>query len=161
MSRVITGTQQGNPDFVRELRTVQYLVATDEKAHFTEALAKNAVEKENISGLRTNRVKVSRVTIQSVQALHYQLLLYGTDQFENAVLGTDRYIGLVDLNLALYGITQTTSQYRLDARNLDIAYEDLDATKELHLVLKNIDPTSKLASSSGEVKLEIQLESMA
>ena len=45
--------------------------------------------------------------------------------------------------------------YQLTIKGLHIPYEDLDGTKELHVVLKNLSPTSKLSGVDGEVVVRI------
>lgn len=151
----------GAPDFVKELRSVIYTITSDKDLHFTEAIAKNGVERENLIGLRSNRIRVTKVTIQADQQLFFEVLLYATDAFEEADLDEDKFVGSIEFNLPIYGFTQITGQYRLDIEGLDIDYIDEDGTKELHVVLKNLSPTSKNAGATGEVKLEFLCESRA
>jgi len=161
MGKAITAKGIGVPDFIRELRTVIYSVASDKDSHFTDELAKNAVERENISGLRSNRVRISKVSIQADQRLLFEVLLYGSDDFEEADLDEDKFIASVELNLPTYGFQQTTGQWKLDIPNLNIDYVDLDGTKKIHVVLRNLSPTTKNAGATGEVKLEFLCESRA
>ena len=161
MSKVLTAKGIGAPDFVKELRTVIYTVSSDKDLHFTEELTKNAVERENITGLRSNRIRVSKISIQADQQLLFEILLYGTDLFEEVDLDEDRFIASVEFNLPKYGFQQTTDQWRLDIENLNIDYLDVDKTKEIHAVLRNLSPTTKNAGVAGEVKLEFLCESRA
>ena len=161
MGRVIEAKGIGAPDFVKELRPTIYTITTDKDTHFTEAIAKNGVERENLVGLRTDRICIKRVTIQADQQLFFEVLFYGTDLFEEADLDDDRFVGSVELNLPIYGFTQTEAQYRLDIDNLNIDYEDKDKTKELHVVLKNLSPTDKNLGATGKVKIEFLVESRA
>ena len=87
--------------------------------------------------------------------------MYATDLFEESTLGDDKFIGSVELDLPNYGFQQTETQWRLDIEGLDIDYVDLDGTKEIHVVLKNLSPTTKLSSASGEVKIDLLCESRA
>lgn len=151
----------GAPDFVKELRTVIYTVSSDKDSHFTGELVKDAVERENIAGLRSNRIRISKISIQSDQQLLFEVLLYGTDEFEEADLDEDRFIASVEFNLPTYGFQQTTSQWRLDIEGLNIDYVDVDGTKEIHAVLRNLSPTSKNAGAAGEVKVDFLCESRA
>lgn len=48
--------------------------------------------------------------------------------------------------------------YCLNLKGLAIPYEDLDKTKELHIALKNLSPTSKSARADGEVVVEVGYE---
>ena len=161
MGKVLTARGIGAPDFVKELRTVIYTISSDKDLHFTGELVKNAVERENLTGLRTNRIRISKISIQADQQLLFELLLYGTDLFEETDLDTDRFIASVELNLPTYGFQQTTNQWRLDIENLNIDYVDVDGTKEIHVVLRNLSPTTKNAGATGEVKLELLCESRA
>lgn len=161
MAKSLTARGIGAPDFVQELRTVIYTIPSDKDSHFTEELAKNAVERENITGLRSDRVRIPKISIQADQQLLFEVLLYGTDLFEEEDVDTDRFIAAVELNLPTYGFQQTTNQWRLDIENLDIDYIDADGTKEIHAVLRNLSPTSKNAGETGEVKLEFTCESRA
>ena len=161
MGKVITSRGIGAPDFVKELRTVIYPVVSDKDVNFTGQLVKNAVERENITGLRSNRVRISKISIQADQQLLFEVLLYGTDLFEESDLDDDRFIASVELNLPTYGFQQTESQWRLDIENINIDYIDVDGTKEIHAVLRNLSPTTKTAGADGEVKLEFLCEARA
>jgi len=55
----------------------------------------------------------------------------------------------------------TGHRYRLNIRNINLPYEDLDKTKELHVILKNLSPTSKSAGAGGEVVIEVGYEPAA
>ena len=151
----------GAPDFVKELRSVIYTVSSDKDLHFTDSLAKNAVERENITGLRSNRIRISKISLQADQQLLFEVLLYGTDEFEEADLDEDRFIASVEFNLPIYGFQQITDQWRLDIENLNIDYVDVDGTKEIHTVLRNLSPTTKNAGAAGEVKVDFLCDSRA
>ena len=161
MAKPLIARGIGAPDFVKELRSVIYAVASDKDVDFTELIAKNGVERENLTGLRTNRVRIVKASIQSDQQLWYEILLYATDAFEETDLDTDRFIASIEFNLPVYGFQQTTTQWRLDIENLDIDYIDLDGTEEIHAVLKNLSPTSKNQGATGEVKVEFLCEARA
>ena len=161
MGKALTAKGIGAPDFVKELRTVIYTITSDKDLHFTGELIKNAVERESLEGLRNNRIRISKVSIQSDQRLFYEVLLYGSDDFEESDLDNDYFIGSVELNLPIYGFQQTTTQWRLDIENLNLDYVDLDGTEEIHVVLRNLSPTTKIAGATGEVKLEFLCESRA
>ena len=161
MTKTLTAKGIGAPDFTKELRTVIYTISSDKDLHFTDTIAQNGVEKENITGLRSDRIRISRITIQSDQRLLFQVLFYGKDTFEQADMDDDSFIDAVELNLPQYGIQQTTNQWRLDVKDLDVNYVDQDGTKELHVVLKNLSPTDKNGGATGEVKIDFLCESRA
>lgn len=150
----------GSPDFVTDLRQLIYTVSSNKDTHFTEYLAKNSVERENLTGLRSNRIRISHITIQSTQQLLFQLILYGTDAFDESDLADDRYVADVELDMPHYSLQQTTSQYRMDL-DVDINYEDIDETNELHIVLKNLSPTAKSIYPTTEIKIDFHCESRA
>lgn len=152
MTKTLTAKGIGAPDFIQESREVIYTIDTNILTEFTDALAKNAVERENIAGLQSNRVLISHISVQSVQQLNLQVILYATDAFEESDIALDRFTGTVLFNLPYYGFQQTESQWRME-QDVAIDYEDLDETKELHIVLKNLSPTAKIAGASGYMKL--------
>ena len=158
MSKVITARGIGAPDFVNALRAVVYSLASTSGSHFTDALPKSSLERENLTGLRDSRVRITKISIQSVQQLLWEVLLYGTDNFEEAVMSDDKFIASVEMNMPLYAIQQTESQWRLEIRGLDIDYIDEDNTKELHVILRNLSPTAKIAGVLGEIKVEFTCE---
>ncbi|GAI60980.1 unnamed protein product, partial [marine sediment metagenome] len=51
--------------------------------------------------------------------------------------------------------------YHLNVKNVDLPYEDKDETKELHVLLKNLSPTSKDAGADGEVVIDVKYEPAA
>jgi len=161
MAKSITGKGYGAPDFVKELRPAIYTVSTDKDTQFTDELAKNSIERENISGLRENRVCVVKASVQSDQLLRYGLFLYATSDFEESDIDLDKFVSYIEFNLPLYGIQQTGGQYRMDVNGLEIDYIDESEAKQLHLVLKNLSPTTKNQGSTGEVKFDLIIESKA
>jgi len=51
--------------------------------------------------------------------------------------------------------------YHLNVKNINLPYVDLDGTKELHLILKNLSPTMKLSGEYGKVKVKVDYEPAA
>jgi len=51
--------------------------------------------------------------------------------------------------------------YHLNVKDINLPYEDLDKTKELHVVLKNLSPTAKTQGVDGAVKVKIDYEPAA
>lgn len=134
-------------------------VRTDKDTHFTGAIAQNAKEDENLTGLLADKIRITGITIQSDQRLNYKLLLWYKDSFEDADLDLDMFCGEAELDLISYGIqVGGANQWYLDVRNLHIDYEDQDATKELHVSLFNNCPTAKNAGATGEVVVVITYE---
>lgn len=109
MAREITGKSAGVPDFVHPGRWRIGEIRSEKGEHFTEAIAQNGVERENLTGLPTDRVIITGVKINSEQSLHYRVLFYATDDFDETDLDNDKLLGSVELDLTRYGNTTTIS----------------------------------------------------
>ena len=143
-------------------RSVFYTVKSDKDVNFTGAIIQNAKEDENLTGLLSNKIRVVGVSLQSDQSLHYKVLLWAKDSFDDTDLDLDAFCGEIDCDFTSYGFQiGGTGQYYLDIRGVDIDYEDEDASNELHLSLFNSSATSKNAGSTGEVKVTIYYEPRA
>lgn len=135
------------------------IMNTDKDLHFTEEIAMNAQEEENITGLAYNKYLIRGVNIQSIQQLKFRLIFWGSDTFDNTDLDTDVYIDDVELNMAGTSAFRidNANQYRLNVGSLDILYEDYDATKELHISLQNLSAVAKNAGATGTVQIDIKM----
>lgn len=135
------------------------IYSTDKDIHFTGAIAINAHETENITGLLSNRYMVRGVNIQSDQALKYRLIFWSGDQFANTDLNLDYYIDDVGLDMTVAPAFRIggANQYYLNVGDLEIIYEDFDITRELHVSLQNSGPVAKNAGATGEVQLDIKM----
>jgi len=60
-----------------------------------------------------------------------------------------------------FNVNEVGERYQLSLKNINLPYEDLDKTKELHIALKNLSPTSKYTGTHGEVVAEIKYEPAA
>jgi len=80
------------------------LLRTDKDSHFTGALAQYAKEDEDITGLLIGKIRITGITLLAIQRLHYKLLLYYTDAFDDADFDLDMFCGEIDVDLAAYGI---------------------------------------------------------
>ena len=128
---------------------------TDKDSHFTGALATNAIEFESITSIVSNEITLTALSIQSDQALHFRAWLFETDAYSDVDLDVDQFVEFVDLDLATDGARIAgAGQYYLAATDLNVDYEDLDGTKELHIGLQNLDAVAKNAGATGEVKLK-------
>lgn len=140
-------------------KQVFYAVRSDKDDHFTGALAQNAKEDENLAGLLSNKVRIVGISLQSDQQLHYKVLFWKTDDFDDSDLDKDTFCGEIDVDLAMYGIQLGgAGQWYLDVRGVVLDYEDEDGTNELHISLLNKDATAKNAGATGEVVVEIFYE---
>ena len=136
----------------REERDQKY---TDKDTHFTTLIAQNAIEEENITGLLSNEISITGVSIVSDQQLKFRLWFFETDKFQEANFDDDEFVDFVDLDLVTDGAQIAgAGAWYFAATCLCIDYEDLDGTKELHIALQNLSATSKNAGATGEVKLK-------
>jgi len=143
-------------------KQVFYIAESDKDTHFTGALTQYAKEDENITGLLAEKVRITGIGILSDQQLHYKVLFWYKDTFDDSDLDVDEYCGEVDLDIPTYGFQiDGSGKWYLDIRNLHLDYHDLDATKELHISLMNMSTTSKNAGATGEVKLFVTYEPRA
>ncbi len=138
------------------------ILRSDKDTHFTGALAQGAKEDENIAGLLANKIRVTGITLQADQRLHYKILLWFKDSFDDTDLDLDMFCAEIDIDLAAYGIQiGGAGQWYLDVRDLHVDYDDMDITKELHISLYNADPTAKNAGATGEVVVAVTYEPRA
>ncbi len=135
------------------------IISTDKDAVFIGAIVQYDHETANLTGLTDNRVYIRGVNIQSDQNLKFRLIFWTKDTFSNADLDLDSYIDDIILDMSdedsAFRINNT-GQYYQNMSSLNILYEDGDATKELHISLQNLSPTSKNAGATGEVQLDIK-----
>jgi len=137
--------------------TIFHRVVSDKDLHFTGAIAQNAYEDANITGLVVDRARITNIAIKSRENLKYYLLFWAKDTFGDADVDVDTYVGHVELPLPLAGlkITQAaTDIYYMNASDADLEYEDLDGTKELHVSLMNLSAAAKTAGAAGAVSIE-------
>lgn len=131
-------------------------IKSDKDTHFTGAIAQYATEEENITGLESNKITITGVSIQSDQALDYNVMLFGTDGFAAADMDVDEFFDFIDLKLSSLGIrVGGAGQYYYARTGLAIDYEDEDASNELHVALQNASAAGKNAGATGEVKIKV------
>jgi len=135
------------------------IYSTDKDIHFTGAIVMNDHEKENLTGLLSNRYMVRGVNIQSKQPLKYRLIFWSSDQFDNTDLNLDYYIDDVELDMSAAPAFRINgvNQYYLNSGDLAIIYEDFDITRELHISLQNELGPAKNAGVTGEVQIDIKM----
>ena len=138
-------------------REALYTIRSDKDDNFSGALGQYAKEDENLSGIITNKIGISGLSIVSDQQLKFKVLLWSKDTFVNTTnLDLDTFITEIDLDLAVYGWqVDGAGPWRMSIGNLDVGYRDEDNTNELHISLMNMSGTGKVAGASGEVVLEL------
>jgi len=135
------------------------IYSTVSTIHFTSAIAYQGHESENITGLSTNRYKISGVNIQSMQPLKYVLEFYGSDDFDSTDLDSDTFLDNIVLDMTEFPAfrVDNANQYKLNLSDLEVIYEDYDNSKELHVTLHNMSPTTKAAGAAGAVQIDFKM----
>ncbi len=132
---------------------------SDKDTHFTGAIAQNAKEDENLAGLVSNKIRITGVSIQAKENLNFRLIFWGTDGFDDTNLDNDKFQAETKLDIPTYGYRiGGANQYYLDMRGVEIDYEDLDRTQELHISLMCLSAAGKTAGANGEVVVEVFYE---
>jgi len=89
---------------------------------------------------------------------------YSLDVCDGALSSSSDLITWVDVEPAsddTIKLYWTVPYYRLNVKGVNLPYEDLDKTKELHIILKNLSPTTKYKGVDGAVKVKIDYEPAA
>lgn len=140
------------------------IVVTDSTADFTDALAVDAQEEENISfhtdwaTCQIDKVEILNVSLQSEQNLWWELHLYNRDTQGDTDLDIDTHVTKFTFLQSDGRQSAGSGQwlYDLDPAVFPVSYVDLDNTSEYHLTLINKGPIAKLAGASGgAVKITI------
>lgn len=140
------------------------IIRTDKDSHFTGALAQNAIEAENITGILTNSGTIVGVNLQSDQNLDWDIYFWAKDELDNTDLDLDECLGKVRFVASDGDQIAGAGQYYYDSATSSYAfrgirYVDLDNTTELHVGLVNRNSTAKNAGATGEVVIRVILES--
>lgn len=141
--------------------SVCYTIRSDKDSHFTGALAMNAFEDENLTGLASNKIRIKRVKLQSDQNLDWQLYFWKKDTFDDTDLDLDAFCGRITLTSTIGEQRAGANQYYYDSGIMDIPEEDLDGSFEQHISLVNRSAVAKIAGATGEVICEIEYEPCA
>lgn len=142
--------------------TIINTLRSDKDVQFTGAIAQNAKEDENMTGLLSDKIRITGVSIQAKENLTFRLIFWGTDGFDDTNLDTDKFQDEIKLDIPTYGFRiGGANQYYMDMRGVEVDYEDLDKTKELHISLQCLSAAGKTAGANGEVVVEIYYETRA
>lgn len=135
-----------------------YTLRSDKDTHFTTALAQNAQESENLTGLASNKITIKEVSTQSDQNLDWDWFIFRTDGFEDVDLDLDSFGGEIYEDAISGSQIAGANQYYYDTDELYKEHEDLDGTFELHLMLINRSAVAKIAGATGEIIVQIDYE---
>lgn len=139
---------------VNTKRPLSYIV-TDKDAEFTTALAQYEVEGEDLTGLPSNKIRIKSIAVESDQDLAYRLYIYRNDDGVKTGLDLNGLVEWFDIEATDWKQIKNTAQYVYATTGLDIPYEDADLSKELHLILENLDASGKNAGATGEIVFRI------
>jgi len=117
-----------------KVETIIYTIRSDKDSHFTGAIANGNSENENLTGLSANKIRIKRVKAICEENWAFDVALWQKDTFQTADFDTDAWCGMVGF-IAASGVqinSGSYTQYYYDSGALDITYEDLDGTFELH-----------------------------
>jgi hypothetical protein len=144
-------------------------IRSDKDTNFTTAVAANAYETENLTGLAGNSVEIRGIAIHSDQRLAWDVAFYSRDTFGASNQDNDMLLGVVTVanaasriavlggDCALKTNPASNTQYVAYVAKT-IPYIDIDNTAELHIALINRSGTTKTATTGGEVVVEVFYE---
>lgn len=130
-------------------------IQTDKDTQFTDGLAQNAAENENLVGLNGDEGAIEDITIISTENLAWELQFYATDGFRNADMDLTRYLGSVRFAAGDGIQVAGAGPYYYDIHNLGIPIIDSDASLELHVTLVNRSAAAKTAGAGGAMSVAI------
>lgn len=149
-------------------------VTTDPLTRFTDALVTGAGEPENIplpgaiAAGKHCRSIVRHLVVASVQQLAWEIVFFADRGFQTSPLQQSSF--LASFQFAAGNSKQYTANgpFYYQAANIDLPYQDLDfenlqlpATDRggnLHIMLVNRSPTSKIVGPNGAIQLICYLE---
>jgi len=126
----------------------RHIAPTNRDTQFTDALATNATENENLS-VDISKPYITNIAIISEQNLNYRLAFYSKDSF-----GALEFIGNVDFDLPTEGFP-LNSRYCMNVHGITFDYVDEDNSDEIHIQLVNLDAVAKLAGAAGAVQFTV------
>jgi len=144
---------------IRKSESISF-IRTSSLSHFTGAIVMDDHIVENLPGLSDDKIVIKEINVQSVQNLKFKLWLWSNDSFEDTNLNIDSYrtsilIDMTNSNSEVVDRLNNANQYYLDIRGLNILYEDMDESNEIHCSLQNLSPTAKIAGNLGAVQFDI------
>jgi len=145
------------------------LVRSNDGTQYTDAIAQNASENENLALPTTmqavaNPLRVTALSIISVQNLSWELWLFGSSAFQNTDFGVDQFLGMWGFNAADARRVNsgTYAQYYYYIDGLNIPYVDRSATASvvpaLHTMLINRSVAAKIAGAMGNIVVQATIE---
>lgn len=139
-------------------------VRSDKDSAFTDAIAQNAQESENITlpGAFTagSRARLRSINVISLENLAWELWLFANNRFITDVADIDLVFPRGRWGWAATDGARIAGAgpyyYYIDG--LDIAYQDLDMFQQLHIMLVNRSAAAKTAGANGAIVVELNFE---
>lgn len=122
----------------------------DGDTYFTDALAQDASENENMT-IDRDEITIFNLSVHSIQQLKYRVWFYSRDTFL-----ADDILGYVDFDLPATAITKVigaVTYYYYNISDVDLPYRDADETSELHIQIENKSVAAKNAGAPGKIQL--------
>ena len=136
-------------------------VWSDKDVHFTGALNQNAKEDESLcvdsekDNIGINTMEIVQVCVQSEQNLDWNIMLWGSNGYDNTDLDKDYFIDYIKFSKAMGRQIGGANQWYYGITNVSVGYYDRDGLSQIHLSLANKSSTAKIAGASGAVRIGI------
>ncbi len=140
-------------------------IDSDKDTDFRDSLAQNAIEYESLdfpsdfSTTQIQKLLIRQVTLQSDQALNWDLMIWSDSGGADTDMDVDSHITTITLlasnAVTIAGTGQSYYDYELSS---PISYTDKDNSGKLHVGLVNRSATAKNAGGTGEVKVRFMVE---
>ena len=145
------------------------LVRSNPVTQYTEAITTGLSENEDLQLPTTmqavaNPLRVTAMSIISVQNLSWELWLFGSSAFQNADFAVDQFLGMWGFNAADARRVNSGSyaQYYYYIDGLNIPYVDRSASATilpaLHTMLVNRSVASKITGALGAITVQATIE---
>lgn len=133
-------------------------IQSNSNTHFTGAIAANATGDENLTGLKSNKIRITEISIISQQNIDYDVLLWESNTFQvTADINRDALRTQELLNITTNGFQiSAANQFYMTLEGLSIDYEDKDGTTQLHVSLRPRTAGGKAAGATGAVVLKFR-----
>jgi len=138
--------------------TIFYTIRSAKGTNFTAALVQNAKIDAVLSGLASNKIRIKRVKLQSIQNLDWQFYYWKTVGTDDTDLDLDSWCGRTTFDLAQGEQIAGAFQYYYDSGMTDTIYEDLGGLFTLNVSLVNRSATAKILTTGyviGEWEYEV------
>ena len=138
-----------------------HYVKSDKDTHFTDALAQNAVEHENIAMgnalVGCEECIIEGVVLLSDQNLEWDVFFWTRSTNLDTDADIDTFLDYIKFKQTEGRQIAGTGLWYYSWTNLGIPYKDEDQSEEFHVSLCNRSATSKNAGATGEVVVKLMV----